>query len=78
MAISFFGLQFKEMGGGSISRSRAVADAAKPAEQQNERKKKYNFKSVYWLCVLFFFFQQKMYVFGGNYNGRYLVDIQVN
>jgi hypothetical protein len=28
------------MGGSSISRSRAIADAAKPAEQQNERKKK--------------------------------------
>ncbi|XP_062234058.1 protein FREE1-like isoform X1 [Phragmites australis] len=34
-------VQFKEMGGGSISRSRAVADAAKPAEQQNERKKNF-------------------------------------
>ncbi|KAF8672843.1 hypothetical protein HU200_049179 [Digitaria exilis] len=32
-------VQFKEMGGSSISRSRAVADAAKPAEQQNERRK---------------------------------------
>ncbi|OEL29127.1 Protein FREE1, partial [Dichanthelium oligosanthes] len=32
-------VQFKEMGGSSISRSRAIADAAKPAEQQNERKK---------------------------------------
>ncbi|XP_066383787.1 protein FREE1-like isoform X1 [Miscanthus floridulus] len=32
-------VQFKEMGGSSISRSRAIADAAKPAEQQNERRK---------------------------------------
>lgn len=29
------------MGGSSISRSRAIADAAKPAEQQNERKKNF-------------------------------------
>ncbi|CAD6246946.1 unnamed protein product [Miscanthus lutarioriparius] len=36
---TFFGLQFKEMGGSSISRSRAIADVAKPAEQQNERRK---------------------------------------
>jgi len=27
------------MGGSSISRSRAIADAAKPAEQQNERRR---------------------------------------
>ncbi|CAN6181563.1 unnamed protein product [Urochloa humidicola] len=32
-------VQFKEMGASSISRSRAIADAAKPAEQQNERRK---------------------------------------
>ncbi|KAL6603325.1 hypothetical protein ACP70R_043686 [Stipagrostis hirtigluma subsp. patula] len=34
-------VQFKEMGASSISRSRAIADAAKPAEQQNERKKNF-------------------------------------
>ncbi|WVZ78459.1 hypothetical protein U9M48_026165 [Paspalum notatum var. saurae] len=34
-------VQFKEMGGSSISRSRATADAARPAEQQNERKKNF-------------------------------------
>jgi hypothetical protein len=39
MAVDFFGPQFKEMGGSSISRSRAIADEAKPSEQQNERKK---------------------------------------
>jgi len=27
------------MGGSSISRSRAIADAAKPVEQQNERRR---------------------------------------
>ncbi|CAL5050198.1 unnamed protein product [Urochloa decumbens] len=32
-------VQFKEMGASSISRSSAIADAAKPAEQQNERRK---------------------------------------
>ncbi|CAN6206656.1 unnamed protein product [Urochloa humidicola] len=32
-------VQFKEMGASSISKSRAIADAAKPAEQQNERRK---------------------------------------
>ncbi|KAG2608550.1 protein FREE1-like [Panicum virgatum] len=32
-------VQFKEMGGSSISRSRAIADAAKPAELQNERRR---------------------------------------
>ena len=36
MVVAFVGLQFKEMGGSSISRSRAIADAAKPVEQQNE------------------------------------------
>jgi len=41
MSISFFGLQFKEMGGNSISRNRAIADVAKPAEQQNERRKNF-------------------------------------
>lgn len=41
MFISFFGLQFKEMGGSSISRSSAIADAAKPAEQQNDKKKNF-------------------------------------
>jgi len=41
MSISFFGLQFKEMGGSSISRNRAIADVAKPAEQQNERRKNF-------------------------------------
>ena len=39
MVVAFVGLQFKEMGGSSISRSRAIADAAKPAEQQNERRR---------------------------------------
>ncbi|KAL6873935.1 hypothetical protein ACP4OV_014017 [Aristida adscensionis] len=34
-------VQFKEMGASSISRSRAIADAAKPAEQQNERRKNF-------------------------------------
>jgi hypothetical protein len=38
-AISFFGLQFKEMGASSISRSRVTADAA--TEQQTERKKNF-------------------------------------
>jgi hypothetical protein len=37
--ISFFGLQFKEMGASSISRSRVTADAA--TEQQTERKKNF-------------------------------------
>ena len=39
MVVAFVGLQFKEMGGSSISRSRAIADAAKPVEQQNERRR---------------------------------------
>jgi hypothetical protein len=34
-------VQFKEMGGSSISRSRAIADAAKPPEQQNDRRKNF-------------------------------------
>ncbi|KAK3134592.1 hypothetical protein QOZ80_6AG0551120 [Eleusine coracana subsp. coracana] len=34
-------VQFKEMGASSISRSRVTADAAKPAEQQTERKKNF-------------------------------------
>jgi hypothetical protein len=34
----FFGLQFKEMGASGISRSGVTAYAAKPAEQQTERK----------------------------------------
>ncbi|KAF0902148.1 hypothetical protein E2562_014401 [Oryza meyeriana var. granulata] len=34
-------VQFKEMGGSSISRSRAMADAAKPPEQQNDRRKNF-------------------------------------
>ena len=39
MVVAFVGLQFKEMGGSTISRSRAIADAAKPVEQQNERRR---------------------------------------
>uniref|UniRef100_J3MHR0 FYVE-type domain-containing protein n=1 Tax=Oryza brachyantha TaxID=4533 RepID=J3MHR0_ORYBR len=34
-------VQFKEMGGSSISRSRALPDAAKPPEQQNDRRKNF-------------------------------------
>ncbi|XP_062229881.1 protein FREE1-like [Phragmites australis] len=34
-------VQFKEMSGSSISRSRAIADATNPSEQQNERKKNF-------------------------------------
>ena len=36
-----FILQFKEMGGSSISRSKAVADAASPSDQQNEKRKNF-------------------------------------
>ncbi|CAM0908678.1 unnamed protein product [Alopecurus aequalis] len=34
-------VQFKEMGGSSISRSKAIADAASPSEQQNEKRKNF-------------------------------------
>uniref|UniRef100_A0A0D9WU86 FYVE-type domain-containing protein n=1 Tax=Leersia perrieri TaxID=77586 RepID=A0A0D9WU86_9ORYZ len=34
-------VQFKEMGGSSVSRSRSIADAAKPPEQQNDRRKNF-------------------------------------
>jgi hypothetical protein len=34
-------LQFKEMGGSSISRSKAVNDAASPSEPQTEKRKNF-------------------------------------
>jgi hypothetical protein len=41
LRISLFFLQFKEMGGSSISRSKSIADAASPSEQQGENRKNF-------------------------------------